>query len=151
MALSKQWRRITVIFVCWSSCVRQINNQRHGMMILTSRRFWAIMRRFLGVWCTFSKHLRRKEVLLSISLSQRWRRVLLKVLKVLKRMVFESRAARELYGLGALDDTTSSPVQVCLLTLFLVLRCGNARQLNCEKYRRTHRRKRYPGALRARD
>lgn len=64
MALSKQWRRISVIYAAWVSLARQRSLQRKGIMRITSRRFYCIMRIYLGVWWTFSKNSYRRRVLL---------------------------------------------------------------------------------------
>ena len=64
MALSKQWRRLAVIFVSWAAYVRQYNTRREGVMRMTSRRFYASMRKFLGVWFAMSKCVCRTRVLL---------------------------------------------------------------------------------------
>ena len=106
MALSKQWRRIAVIFVSWSSFLCQYKRKREGTMRLTARRFYAIMRRFVGVWFHLCKRNCRIRVLLAINLAQRWRRVMRSVLRELKRSAFTSRASRELYDL---NDSISSP------------------------------------------
>ena len=106
MALSKQWRRIAVIFVSWSSFLCEYKKKREGTMRLTARRFYAIMRRFVGVWFHLCKRNCRIRVLLAINLAQRWRRVMRSVLRELKRSAFTSRASRELYDL---NDSISSP------------------------------------------
>ncbi len=64
MALSKQWRRLAVIFVSWAAYVRQYCTRREGVMRMTSRRFYASMREFLGVWFAMSKCVCRTRVLL---------------------------------------------------------------------------------------
>jgi hypothetical protein len=137
MALSRQWRRMTVIYAAWASLARQRSLQRKGIIRITSRRFYCIMRLYLGVWWNFGKNSYRSRVLLvfyfptfcrssflclrcarhclclinvlsqAVALAQRCRRTLRNVLKELKRSAFAARAARELYDL---DDSASSPV-----------------------------------------
>ena len=64
MALSRQWRRMTVIYSAWASLARQRILQRKGIIRITSRRFYCIMRLYLGVWCNFGKNSYRSRVLL---------------------------------------------------------------------------------------
>ena len=105
-ALSKQWRRLSVIAIAWSTVARQAAAVRKGMWHLTLQRFYRSLRRAFALWC------RRRpgcgmHAVSAVLRAHRDRRVLRHVLKVLKRLVFEERAAREIYDLGPLDDSHS--------------------------------------------